>query len=551
MTRILIACVGATAVLGASSATVDAAPAFKPSSSPVPGVSDQTWTNMQRQQPLVTAANIIADAGESQPDWLGVSIEDDHVDLYWKSKTLPPAVNSAVGRARAVAKVSVKKSKYSRRELHDMAIAIVTDASTEVNEITLPVGKDSLSLHTEADPAVVKDRVRKKVDVETDVQRSPRPSQTSRYSDSAPYAGGAGIARKSGKNAYTWCTAGWGVTSSVKRVRPTNTPALVTAYHCGLSSDWMTRDAKTRIGASGKTNGEHDLQLVSAPSIANRIYDGGNEDQSSSQFFKGVVGWDRTSPGEMVCHSGIAGGTQCDWKNTKEFEDIWWEQDGLQRHARNDLVRAVSTSQEAQLGDSGGPVFTLAGDTPRINNFSQGLALQGQVTAKGIVSARKNDGKSHYMMYQDFHTIYKDLSVVPLVALNIRSAAAYDFCVDADTDTIRQNPTKAHVVRCSGAPQQEWAWNTWDDHSIRVGFNDPNGKCLDADRNENRVGGKVQVWDCNGQPNQRWRWTTNGSLQNEMNGLCLDVDKYTVGRISSARLQLWSCNGEPQQKWIK
>ena len=77
------------------------------------------------------------------------------------------------------------------------------------------------------------------------------------------------------------------------------------------------------------------------------------------------------------------------------------------------------------------------------------------------------------------------------------------------------------------------------------------GKCLDADRTQNRTGGAVQLWDCNGWDNQQWDMWSDGTIHSRWNGRCLDADPGTDR--NGGTVYLWECLSPPtrQQTWYR
>ncbi|MFB8393573.1 ricin-type beta-trefoil lectin domain protein [Streptomyces yangpuensis] len=132
-----------------------------------------------------------------------------------------------------------------------------------------------------------------------------------------------------------------------------------------------------------------------------------------------------------------------------------------------------------------------------------------------------------------------------------RAAAAVSYrvqlsnrCLDADTNTINDNPGKVQVWDCNFAANQRWILEP--SGALKVDFN--NNKCLDADTNTiNNNGGRVQLWTCNGQPQQTWTRGEDGTIRLKYNGKCLDHD--VNENYNSGKVQLWTCNGSPQQTW--
>jgi hypothetical protein len=127
-------------------------------------------------------------------------------------------------------------------------------------------------------------------------------------------------------------------------------------------------------------------------------------------------------------------------------------------------------------------------------------------------------------------------------------------CLDADSDTIRQNGGKAQLFSCNGSVFQVWFFDhTGVDglYRIRTEFR-PDG-CLDADnRDASRV--RIQIWHCisTEQHNQLWWLITKGhavtQIMSDWNGQCIQIEDNNLRSGSS--LYLADCNVDSlQQVW--
>ncbi|MFJ6783368.1 ricin-type beta-trefoil lectin domain protein [Streptomyces yangpuensis] len=169
-------------------------------------------------------------------------------------------------------------------------------------------------------------------------------------------------------------------------------------------------------------------------------------------------------------------------------------------------------------------------DTRTARNLSAGLALLllPLATAEGAAGAAENVGGT---------PAARAAGVSYRVQLSNR-------CLDADTNTINNNPGKVQVWDCNFAANQRWILEP--SGALKVDFN--NNKCLDADTNTiNNNGGKVQLWTCNGQPQQTWYLGPDNTIRLRYNDKCLDHD--TNQNHNGGKVQLWTCNQSPQQSW--
>ena len=479
--RRLLAALGMSVVMTAGTVDADLA-AAQPTTAPV--TSDAT-----SQQPLIHAASYLTYEVEARAaaGFGGVSLGRGTVDLYWKT-SLPASMRSVVAHARTIAPIRVYLTTYSLSERKAAAAAVTraaaADASSGIHSILVPVGTDDVLVQTEGDIASAQQLARDVSSIPVRSATADRPNFAHRRNDIAPFSGGNRISNGTGE-----CTAGWSVTDGARRVTYGAIIAILTAGHCGQpQQQWVTPENRTFIGNNGGENIAHDIMTINTAWAANRIYDGGGANSPATQFFKSVVGWDRTFPGELLCTSGSTTGASCNLQNSATFDFSYVN--GTETYTDLVLATRLNGGIGSQAGDSGGPVFALAGDSPRIPNIGQGLAQQGQVTAKGTISGRRNTSE---VIYQDFHTSYRDFSAVPVTALNIINLRSRR-CIDADLNTIGANPNRAQLWDCNNQPQQQLTWNTFDDRTIR---NARNSKCLDADLNTIGANGTVvQWWDC-------------------------------------------------------
>jgi streptogrisin D len=211
-----------------------------------------------------------------------------------------------------------------------------------------------------------------------------------RYDDGAltgTYSGGAAIINNdNGKR----CTSGFGVKSGSQRY-------LLTAGHCGrVGGSWRNGNGSRQIGTASQENVAHDLLLIPTSSD-HYIWDGGAE---TNMFVKTVIGWDWARGNELVCQSGSTSGAVCGIRNSSNYTYTHCGNDAYGRYeCYDDLIYAekVNGAKACQLGDSGGPVFTLS-------------SSEYQVIAKGTVTACGN----YSMSYQDFGTAWRDFNIVPI-----------------------------------------------------------------------------------------------------------------------------------------
>lgn len=193
----------------------------------------------------------------------------------------------------------------------------------------------------------------------------------SRTADSSPYYGGSLIQGYTDSDGYhSKCSSGFPTKSAGGVLY------LVTAWHCTRSSgtaittDFFTKwvaSGKIKIGDSHSINAGADMAFIQVTNgtLDHRIFDGpiGNTTQS-----KAVVGHVGPTAGQLICTSGSVSYARCtgavqaasDWYVPNDYTNFnqhvygWW---------------ASSSSEQAAVGDSGGPVFV------NVNSNTQAKAL--------------------------------------------------------------------------------------------------------------------------------------------------------------------------------
>lgn len=132
--------------------------------------------------------------------------------------------------------------------------------------------------------------------------------------------------------------------------------------------------------------------------------------------------------------------------------------------------------------------------------------------------------------------------------LRIVSGAA--LCLDVHAPDQNKDGGKVQVFACNGSPQQTWVLDKGANRIISL-----TGKCLDVHApDQNRDGGRVQVWTCNNSAQQTWfapdpaEQGAPGAAINARSGKCLDVHAPRQTQ-NGTPVQVWTCNGLKQQRW--
>ncbi len=454
-------------------------------SDPVPSSSMATDAYAARagaQAPLVQVANMLRAEVErhDSKNFAGIALGDKAVDFYWRG-TLPQWAKPVLARAALSAPVAVHGTTYSLAERKAAADAVIRraakDKTSGISGVRVPVGTNDIFVETQADLALSTARARRSTAVPVRAVKAGRQHRAARHNDARPLSGGGKMV-----SPWRWCTLGWPITWSAYQNQH-GPSAVLTAGRCGWPDYTWRTGAGDVIGSGGLENVAHDILAVDSLQVSNRMYDGLDVDFPTGQFFKTIVGWDRIYPGEMLCTSGAETGALCDLRNSADFSYSYTDEwDFL--YTDMILATRLNGGLGAQEGDSGGPVFALAGDSPRIVDAFQGHVQQGQVQACGVISTFREHSD---VAYQDFHTVFRDYAAVPMTNVSLRSALG-GRCVDADLGTILVNGNRAQLWDCNAEQQQQMVWNHFDDRSVR---NRRNGKCLDADLNRINSNGAV------------------------------------------------------------
>ncbi|MFC4534338.1 S1 family peptidase [Sphaerisporangium dianthi] len=343
---------------------------------------------MLDQVPLKEAASKISwavERGGGASGFAGIVLRQKSVELWWKGR-LPASVKDALGKARGVATVDVKAASHSQAELKKAASGLLADLKENpqgpISQVAGSLTGDGLVLTVKGSAKSLASRKTSVGGVPVSYVEGGVPQADGRYNDYAPYYGGGAMYNDDNGGR---CTAGWAVTDGGGQ------SYLLTAGHCGRTGGGWHTGPGLWIGTGAQENPGHDILLVTASS-AGRIWDG----DSTGTFTKGVVGWDWVYANEWVCQSGSTSGAVCGIQNTSNFAYGGWYRDGYDNtEFWSDLIVARRTDGglPSQAGDSGGPVFSLSGDS--------------NVMAKGTVTA--HDGSTLY--YQDFATAWRDFGI--------------------------------------------------------------------------------------------------------------------------------------------
>ncbi len=194
------------------------------------------------------------------------------------------------------------------------------------------------------------------------------------------------------------CSTGFGVHSTVD-----SKTYMLTAEHCGNDGDTFKNGQQSEtLGPMYGENASHDDGAILA-SVGDAYYDGNGILDGDTHNTKLVAGQQSVNPGDWVCESGAAGGVVCNLQVPRQngTNQTWTY--CCDDHGDTLIVFPMAVTNKGSggvgqglpvPGDSGGPVFSLAGGN--------------EVTAKGIAVA----GTDSQMGFMPISVISTDFKVM-------------------------------------------------------------------------------------------------------------------------------------------
>lgn len=346
-------------------------------------------------------------AGESNP-----STSDPYGKLQAKLARVIPTVVTVVGvnsgqprrlalstRTGSVAMPQTTTSRAVLDSIADAAIELSKDPQFEEADIWRTwVDRDNGRVVVTAAHLTDGLAARLVADFGTDlvaVTEQPNPqarTTNGRLLDRSPHRGGNRIITPVAGGDYVSCTGGFSWWLSAAK----SGPGMLTAGHCApyggaVKADTafgnitsMTRENWTPGVGSALLPGEKAyrgdmalIQLYSGRSIVPSIYRGAANSSSTSTVSEM---WSRrAAPGDQFCTGGSMAGEICGWVVDKVGVQQKVEGGAI---SRNVVVSKSKQGWCVQVGDSGGPVFTV---TPK-----------GTIAAKGLISTTAGGGSDSY-----------------------------------------------------------------------------------------------------------------------------------------------------------
>lgn len=320
---------------------------------------------MAAQAPLVAAAEKIRKIDPAGTGLGGIRLQvKEHVlDVWWKGN-VPAALHEEIGRQEreGVIKVTLRAAKYSQRELDEAAKTIVTNRNSYPGRLVRVTPHfDGSGLEVAFDEITGVVHVDSPVD--TNVVQAPSVTQTSRANDSPPWWAGGVTRPMMNVTGMSPCSTGFAVHRLFFGWETSR--GILTANHCYPSGNvWFSDGAGDPIGlAEPRPTGTGWLtdSLYITTNSGARIFDGG---VGVGEFSKPVVGSTSLFPGQFVCTSGAATGVHCDIRIDSINNHSVLLLPSLSFVDGVALASQVSGAVATGVGDSGGPVFTLAWPDP-------------------------------------------------------------------------------------------------------------------------------------------------------------------------------------------
>jgi hypothetical protein len=330
---------------------------------------------MAAQAPLLAAADrITALAGRTGSGLGGIALRVDkrRLDVRWKGE--PPATVAAeIGRLRRTGiGVDVAPSRYSQAELTAAARTVATDLAAYPGLRRIGPRTDGAGL--EAVMAPNARAATRAFPLPTTVVAGAETHAAQRFDDTPPFWAG-GVARPVGSSAT--CSTGFAV---VRRFLFWEVlRGLLTAEHCSPGGNvGYTNGVGAFLGTAGPPGTAQSAprsdSLVIASNAAAVMWDG---PAGAGAFAKPVAGATGSFPGQFVCTSGASTGAHCNIRLTA-INQLVVLQPSLTLAEGVALGTEISGGVAVGLGDSGGPVFTLAPDPAKV--MAAGMIVGGQGT---------------------------------------------------------------------------------------------------------------------------------------------------------------------------
>jgi streptogrisin D len=261
------------------------------------------------QAPMVAAADRIQRLVDARhlSGFAGTELDGNTLVLYWHGG-VPAEVAQTLGQVRRDLPVQVRAARYSlgtleaeaRRLIRAYAggpVNIVTSAGPLRDYSGLEVGVNPST------PASARRAMRSTVPLVM-VDRAPA-VPASRWADTPPFWGGAGIKRPVSATSSVACS-----TAFAARKNSNNVEVMISAQHCGVNFVWNTISTNIFYGQSNAgSNAGLDAMLLGGADYQGVIYVG---PAVNSNTGRQVASRGNPANGASICHGGSFSGEVCD-----------------------------------------------------------------------------------------------------------------------------------------------------------------------------------------------------------------------------------------------
>ena len=310
------------------------------------GSSQQTLhQQVLAQAPLIAAADRIQQLVDARQlaGFAGTEVDGDALVLYWHG-SVPAALGKALDQVRRSVPMRVRPARYPLATLDAEARRLLAAYSDGAVKLTSagPL-RDYSGLEVGVDPsttASARRAIRSKVPLVI-VDHAPA-VPASRWADSSPFWGGAGITRGS-----VACS-----TAFAAKKNSNNSEVMITARHCGVNATWNTLQGGVLYGTSNAGNNAGlDAMLLGGRPYDGFIYVGPYTSVSGAR----VSSRGNPSNGAIVCHGGAFSGEVCNTRvsGVNMYEVVG----GIGTIGPGFWTLHGGNIATAGPGDSGGPTY--------------------------------------------------------------------------------------------------------------------------------------------------------------------------------------------------
>lgn len=513
----------------------------------VPTVTEQYGEQLDiAATPILTLVSSTRAAG-----YAGMSVDpaQDTLTLYW-SGPVPNDVQSLVSRLHSTNKVVVTPSAYSAGTLDAEARRLmdVYDGRDGTLRIVRATARSDYSgleitLDSSITPSItpsVAASVHSTVPITLKLghpaipQSCPNNCSGYRWNDLPAFFGGDALMQ----NGIAVCSSGF-------KVQRPDGAAMLTAGHCGLSTQYQIPGNGNVVGSSASCCYPiPDLTTIVGATYEAEIYTGAYTSTTAAPVVQLIA----NPQGSYRCIGGAWTGEVCN--NRVESTQVDYTYIGTTRTGPGVWLHQDNNVAASGPGDSGGPVYTknpITGDISAAGIDSAGDGAYAK-PCQGISETARGGVCTSETWVVDLTAALAalpwttTLATKPFTTRRITNNLG-GRCLDTYSQEGGVDGSQLQLWDCLGAINQAWTYP--GDGTIRSAWT---GRCLDVPTQLGGNGTRVQLWDCNGGPQQSWSVQSDGSIVNQWTLRCLDADSNTGG-ANGTIVQIWDCSHALNQQW--